>query len=314
MDAASLRPLGVGEILDVAIKLYRNRFLTLVKAVAVVVAPVHFLSALVELSLVEPLDREEFSTIDPATGLPEVDVEQIWAFVAAAIVLGFAGYLATQLATGAAFRIVSATYLGEDVDWPESLRFARKRLWALIWLSILMGFVIVIGFLFCIVPGIYLWAAFSVAIPVLFVENVRGTRALKRSRSLTKGRWWPVAAVVFLGFLLGVIVSGMLTGVVELALGATDSDIVAVVVGAIGATLAGAVVTPFTAAVATVLYFDLRVRKEGFDVELLARDVGVAPPAGARPTFLPPPPPPPPSAGAEPPFWPPPPGWRPPDA
>jgi hypothetical protein len=63
--------------------------------------------------------------------------------------------------------------------------------------------------------------------------------------------------------------------------------------------------------VAVVLYFDLRVRKEGFELELLAQRVGIAPPEGT--TFAPSPiPPPPPVLGDDqPPFWPPPPGWRP---
>jgi hypothetical protein len=40
-----------------------------------------------------------------------------------------------------------------------------------------------------------------------------------------------------------------------------------------------AISTPLQAALLTVLYFDLRVRKEGFDLELLAREMG----AGAQP-------------------------------
>jgi len=315
MDAASLRPLGVGEILDVAIKLYRHRFATLVKAVAVIIGPVYVFFAFVQLSLLPaPGDFDSFDEVDPVTGLPQTDFDEVWAFFAAALLLGVAGYIATQLATAAAFRIIGATYLGEDVDWRESLRFARTRLWSLLGLSILMAIVIGLGFLLCIVPGVYLYGAYAVAVPVLLVEDVRGTRALKRSKSLVQGRWWSVAAVIFLGMLMGSIVSNVLSGVVNLGIGATGDDVATVIGNTIASVVAAAIVTPFTAAVTMVVYFDLRVRKEGFDVELLARDVGVAPPTGTRPSFLPPPPPPPPSAGTEPPFWPPPPGWRPPDA
>jgi hypothetical protein len=69
--------------------------------------------------------------------------------------------------------------------------------------------------------------------------------------------------------------------------------------------------------VLTVLYFDLRVRKEGFDLELLSRRMGVDPATVANPAFLPPAmPPPPPSPGPQdrPTGWPPPPDGRPPDA
>lgn len=314
MDAASLRPLGVGETLDVAIKLYRHRFTTLVKAVAVIIGPVYVFFAIVQLSLLPtPGDLQSFDDVDPVTGLPQTDFGDVWAFFAATLLLGVAGYIATQLATAAAFRIIGATYLGEEVDWRESLRFARTRLWPLLGLSILLAIVVGLGFLLCIIPGIYLYGAYSVVVPVLLVENVRGTRALKRSKSLVEGRWWQVAVVIFLGFFMASIVSNVLSGVVSVGLGASGSDVTAVIGNTIASVVAAAIVTPFTAAVTMVVYFDLRVRKEGFDVELLARDVGVAPPTGGRPNFLPPPPPPPPSEGTEPPFWPPPPGWRRPD-
>jgi hypothetical protein len=68
--------------------------------------------------------------------------------------------------------------------------------------------------------------------------------------------------------------------------------------------------TPAVAAFAIVLYIDLRVRKEGFDLYLLAQRLGVEPTEAGAQALLPPQP-----AvyadGEQPPFWPPPPGWKP---
>src|SRR5207248_10550062 len=50
MDAADLRPLGVGEVLDAGIKIYRRRFGTLVRATASVVVPVSIISGIVGVS------------------------------------------------------------------------------------------------------------------------------------------------------------------------------------------------------------------------------------------------------------------------
>jgi hypothetical protein len=68
---------------------------------------------------------------------------------------------------------------------------------------------------------------------------------------------------------------------------------------------------PFYAAVTTVVYYDLRVRHEGFDVVLLAEQLGIRAPEFPAPAG--------PLTGPEsvgqpggPPFWPPPPGWKPP--
>jgi hypothetical protein len=310
MDAASLRPLGIGEILDVAIKVYRARFATLVKAVGVVVAPVHVFGALVSLSLVP--DTADVVETDPLTGeITTIDTSDVWAMAAGFVLVGLLGYLAAQLATAAAFKIVAAGYLDEDMDWRDSLRFALSRLRSVVWLSILTGVGLFLAFLACIVPAIYLYGAWAVAVPALVLEGHRGRGALRRSRRLVEGRWWPVFGVVVLSAILTAIVSGALTGALSGVVAVSDNALVDAIVSAVAQTVGSMLTTPFAAAVTTVLYFDLRVRKEGFDLELLARNVGVEPPAGTGSAPLPPPP----AEGPDrPPFWPPPPGWRPPDA
>ena len=55
------------------------------------------------------------------------------------------------------------------------------------------GFLTVSASLLCIVPGIYLFVAFAVALPVLMSEGERGRKALGRSRALVRGRWWKTA-------------------------------------------------------------------------------------------------------------------------
>ncbi len=309
MDAAELRPLAIGEILDVAIKIYRSRFASLVKVVAVVVTPVSVLGALVRLSTSSELDL----LLTPGVTGPDPEGSEIALAMSGFLVVGLLGFIASQLATAASLRILSGAYLGEVPGWKESLRFAASKLASLVWLAMLLGFFLVLGFLACVIPAAYLYVAWAVATPVLLVEDVRGRRALKRSRALVKGRWWPMAALLLLSIILAGIVqlalSGLLVGVVE----AGDNDVVRAVAEAIADSAASVLTTPFTAAVIVAAYFDLRVRKEGFDLELLARHVGVETfgGGGGEPGVLPPLPP---SPGADTPYWPPPPGRPPPDA
>ncbi|MDP9072300.1 MAG: hypothetical protein M3N68_13660 [Actinomycetota bacterium] len=315
MDAGELRPLGVGEVLDVAIKIYRARFASLVKAVAVVVGPVSLLVALVQVSSFPEDGNELFTTPADVPAEPELDFADFPTFLGGLLVVTVLSLIASQLATAASLKIVSGAYLDEEPGWTESLRFATSRLRSLVWLSMVLGFFLVLGFLACVIPGIYLWGAWAVATPVLLLEDVRGRRALKRSRALVKGRWWPTAVVLLLTFILVTIVQMVSSGLVG-AVASGANEVVNAVAQAVGNTAASVLATPFSAAVIVTVYFDLRVRKEGFDLELLARRVGIeaAPGSGPGrgPGVLPPPPPPPPS-GSEPPFWPPPPGWRPPD-
>ena len=63
-----------------------------------------------------------------------------------------------------------------------------------------------------------------------------------------------------------------------------DSVVVGVVLVTLSSGIASVLVQPFQAAIRTVLYYDLRVRKEGYDVELLAEQLGIEAaelPAGA---------------------------------
>lgn len=269
MDAAQLRPLRVGEALDVAIKIYRQRFGALVRAAAAIVIPVAVLSGLLQISA-RSLDFTSSTAANP----PEIrggDVAASLVALLATLVLTFVG---SQLASAASFKIVSGEYLDEPADWRSSLRVAGDRLGSLLWLAFLFVVFLALGALACVVPAIYLYGAWSVAIPVLLLEDVRGRHALKRSRQLVKGRWWPVAAVLLLSAVLTGIFQAIVGGVVLAVVAVAGNDTVDVVARVISQAAAQVVLTPFTATVITVLYFDLRVRKEGFDLELLARRLG----------------------------------------
>ncbi|MDQ4098468.1 MAG: hypothetical protein M3144_11455, partial [Actinomycetota bacterium] len=214
MDAAQLRPLSIGEILDVAIKIYRERFSHLVKAVVVVVGPVSLLGALVQVS-VGP-EQSNFlttpdATIDP-TAEPTFDGGDVWAFLAGILVVGLLSFVAAQVATAASFKLVSGAYLDAQPDWRESLRFALAKLGSLIWLAFLTGLLVGLGILACIIPGVYFYGLWTVAVPVLLFEELRGRQAMKRSRALVTGRWWPTVAAVLVATILASIVQAVFSG------------------------------------------------------------------------------------------------------
>ena len=305
MDPAGLRPLGVGEILDVAIKIYRSRFGVLIKAVSVVLGPVFVLAGVIRLSL--PSDDAFVEATQPGA-TPEIG-EEFWAFLAGTALVGILAFIAGQLATGACFKAVAGAYLNEQPGWRASLQFARSRLGSLLWLSVLLPLFLVPALLACIVPGVYLYVAWSVATPVLLLEDVKGRKALKRSRALVTGRWWPTLALLVLVAILTGMVQGIFLSLSAGVVSVSTNEVAGAVADAVAQTASSALLTPLAAAVSTVLYFDFRVRKEGFDLELLARRIGVEP--AAVPAPEPPPQAPVAASDDEPPFWPPPPGWRP---
>jgi hypothetical protein len=302
---AQLRPLGIGEILDAGIKIYRNKFATMLKAVAVVIVPVQVLNVLITLSL------PDTST---TAGINTTSSDSEWAGVAALLLIFVINVVSSALAEAACLKAVSDTYLGTETDWRESLRFGFRRLGSLLWLTLIHGVIVLLGFAACVVPGVWLYVAWSVAVPVLLIEGTRGFGALRRSFNLVRRRWWPTAGILLLANLLATAVAAGI-GLVALPLlfaGRDNEFVYDLANGTFGA-VASILTIPFVAAVVAVIYFDLRVRKEGFDLQLLAERLGVTPPspgAAAQPwpsapdasvpvwerQAPPPPPPPPPPA------------------
>jgi hypothetical protein len=301
-----LRPLGIGEILDAGIKLFTLHWRTLVLSVACLILPVQILSALITASIAP----EQLDLTSTESGVDEG--EEVTFLVAQLLVLLLNG-VSVLLATAVCFKAVADAYLGGEPDWRRSLRFGARRLAALIGLALAGGLILVLAFIALIVPGIWLAVAYSVAVPALLLERAGPIKALRRSFRLVRGRWWPTAGALVVGYLmiaiLGAIVQYAVLIVPSLL---TDGNTLATALGAVvGGTLGAAITTPYTAAVVTLVYFDLRVRKEGLDLQLIAEGAGVerdpdaplpAPLTEEQYT---------PEERAQAPFWPPPPGWRP---
>lgn len=282
-----MRPLGVGEILDVSIKLYLKNAAPLLKIVAVVVIPVSVLTLLISLSSVPEGTRVSDGQLE----LPTTASSTQWLV---AVGLGQAlATLATLLATGAAFKAVAEAYLGGRPSAATSLRFASGRFLSLIWVTVLSLLAVMVGILLLIIPGIYLSVALAVVVPALFVEDVKGIAALRRSRHLVKGRWWPTLGALLLGWLVIPMVIGIVVELVFRIVLVTQAESVTALMMISGAsgTIAEILATPVSVAVLTVMYFDLRVRKEGFDLQLLAEQIGREPsdqrPPLARPPSVP---------------------------
>ena len=310
MSVPVLRPLGIGEILDVAIKITTRHWWTLVRIVVVVVVPLQLLAAAIDLSASEGVVTTGGQTGFDESG--EFDSDQLWTFVAAAIVAFALTLLAQTIATGACFKAVADAYLGREPSWRRSLTETFRRLHSIVWVSVLTYVLAVLAAIACLLPGIWLYIAWTVAVPALLTEDVRGLQALRRSFGLVRNFWWRTFALVVLGTMLASIVGLALGGALGALTLGFEGDAAVILANLIASVLAGVVATPFVAAMIVVLYIDLRVRKEGFDLALLAERfgepgaVGVPlPPAPAAASFGTA------TGGSQPPYWPPPPGWRP---
>lgn len=141
----------------------------------------------------------------------------------------------------------------------DSLRIGLARTIPVIGVGILVGLAMMLGFLLLVVPGIILGCMLYVAIPACVIEKLGVTASMSRSASLTKGYRWQVFGL----FLLVIVISAV--GAFVLAIiGGT---------GLVGQILTFAwqvVSTAFSAVLSAVIYHDLRMAKEGIDLDTLA--------------------------------------------
>jgi len=271
--APQLRPLSVGEILDASFKVVRQSFGTLAVCVLVVALPLNILSTLVRASTSDNAFNLDTATNNVSTGTA----------AAGQLIVGILSLVLTTLAAGACFRAVSSTYLGEKATVGESLSFAATKILPLIWISILFSLGLIPAFIALFFPGVWLFVAWSVSFPALLSEDVRGSKALGRSFRLVRGRWWPTFGALVVMYLIVFVISAILGVLLGAAFVASlDNEAVAAVLTTIINTLSSLITLPLFAAVLTIIYYDLRVRKEGFDLHLLARGVGSSAPTSAE--------------------------------
>ena len=176
------------------------------------------------------------------------------------------------LVAGATMRVVSEAYLGRTPRLGEALGFAWSRLGALFAASLTAGLFAGLATLALVIPGIVVACGYSVTQQVAALEPSGGTTALPRSWALTKG-FRLKALVLWAVSLALVVVSVAGLAVLGGAAAALSSELEAPATIVLAAMLL--LLYPLITCVFTLFYYDLRVRKEGFDLEVLGQQLGI---------------------------------------
>jgi len=247
MRVPVLRELSLGEVLDTALGIYRQLFSSLL-----------FLSVVTQCV---PLAVGVY--VETAGGV--VEEPALWMLsVGLALVLGAVG-------TSASTFMIAETYLGSTMSPQDALLRSTPFLGRLIGTTILVSLLMGVGAIFLLVPGIIVACGLYLTTPALVLEDIPGgTAALSRSWHLTRGFRLRIFGALMVAFTLLFIPA---IAVSALAVGVTGSDVAETTVGVAVLLVTSALqilAYPFFYALATVFYYDLRVRKEGFDLQRLA--------------------------------------------
>jgi len=172
---------------------------------------------------------------------------------------GLLGFVLAFVAQAAALYGAFQQMRQKPFEIGESLQKGLRRLGPVVGTAICAGLGTMFGFILLIVPGLILLTMWYVALPACVLENVGPFEALSRSAFLTKGNRWKVFGIAVVIGILAMIASFVLTAVLGFAIGW---------IGIIVASyLSDVLIYSFGSVVVAVVYHDLRVAKEGVDVE-----------------------------------------------
>ena len=277
----SLQPMSFMDILDTVFSFYRNHFRLILG-----ICTVYFIFTL-GVNLLTDISTLFFEN----SGLQGL-------VIAIGPVATWITILVTLSSVGTLLFAGAQIYLGEHITAGAAFGQTARRFWSylgsfLLWMLIVgVLAVTIIGIPFAIYFGTR-WGFYAQAV---LIEETSATNALKRSRDLVRGAWWRVFGIMLAIFLLAFMIQIVLQFILLFAFGFTEvisgeggalqmfqrmlspeltdwDGLVAYVIHRFINGVVNSLMLPVTPIGITLLYFDQRIRKEGFGTEVHVTDV-----------------------------------------
>lgn len=253
MSAAAFRARSATELIDATFQLLRRHAAAFFTLSALFTIPNAILASIF-------MPQALLAAATPANATPALG--GIFVYTLSALALSAVFQTAMMIAA-------SDAYLSQPVVVAEELRRAAPKAFTVFVAYIVTTIFIGIASIFFLVPGIYVaLVLFAVPTAIIF-EHVDLWAAFSRSSTLSKG----IKGHVFLTFFLAAVVylvGYFIVFALALMAAAIPGRIASLIVNALGTTL----ILPIFPIVVVLIYYDARIRKEGFDIELMARQVG----------------------------------------
>lgn len=280
-----LRPLDFGEILDGSLVIYRRHFGLFLK--------------LAVTALAVPVVLFAYFGLRFFTDFPENPIRGFLFMVP----VGVLYYLASLVLTAGTIRIISDSYLGRLPRLRDALSLGMSKIGPLVAVGLGKGILLMliaggtaavagigavmmrgaaVGSMLTLVAlvcagawfFIYVACGYGVTTPVVVLEELGSSfDAFGRSWDLTRGFKLKVLGLAVVAFLLCNFIPSQAFGAVASAVMATAPAV------GVGLTVCSVVLplilAPVIASVITLMYYDLRVRREAFDLQVLGRQLGI---------------------------------------
>ena len=286
-----LRPMSVAALLDATIRLYRKNFWTLVAIVAVVQVPALVIDGILSVPLSQASEEMlawDPYTFDPGTYDPEAPPEFplppgfdryfLWLGLQL-LVGGILGMVASTLMTGALAWAVSERHLDRPITVGSAYRAVFRRwkslfgaalLMLLIYIGLYVAFLVpCLGQLVALPALIFAYVCLRFVPQAVMLDGERASGSLGRSWYLTKPHFWRVLGIIALLWLLGMLITAGPSLIVNYGVVALSSSLLVRNLIATGVTaVLSLLYLPIRLTGETLVYYDLRVRQEGLDLEM----------------------------------------------
>lgn len=283
----NLRPMGIGEILDQSFRVFRRAWKPLLTLGIAGVAPGALISAWMQPQMLnqEPSQSAIFRAIMAATQGDYTGLSLAGGFG----LLGMAiSLILFPFIQGGVILTSARVIEGEQVSTGEAFRLGKTRYGPLLGITALSILFTIISIPLLVLAGLLVLAVLTVPLGLLALsvyfgfaghavvleELPAGLQPFKRSYRLVKGRFWRTLGLGVVFILLTMVLMwlvGALVGTL-VGLGAVAGNSLAFgLVISLLSSLGSAVTTPFALVGMTIAFYDLRIRKEGLDLEMMAK-------------------------------------------
>jgi len=304
--AEPLRPMSTGQVLDHTFALYRRNFLLFIGIAAVGPAANMIFQLLTVGSNVGSPFRPNNQAAAAAV-MAKLGFGMLFGYL-----IMLAGMAISHAAT---VKAVAAVHLGQETSIVGAYKALRGRIWSLFGtvalivlivgaaaLALAIVMVLIIGGMFAIRAGggvpdraaaatlgivvivitvvllaliVAIYARYAFAIQACVVENLGPGTSLKRSVFLSKGGRGRVVVIYLVFFLLAVILGFGLNAIAAAAGSVLHNRIAAAVLVYLAGFIAGSLTGPLATIGLSLLYYDERIRKEAFDLQLMMSSLDV---------------------------------------
>jgi hypothetical protein len=182
--------------------------------------------------------------------------------IATSLILAFGTLVSQEFMSAVVVQMASDVYLGKETDALSSLQRTAPRLVRAFIASICQGIVIVFGLMLFLFPAVYFTALYFAVVPLVVLENKSISDAFSRSSQLSRDLKLHIVGAI------GIVVAIRIA--ISIGVGILAQLTGQPVIQHVLASLVAVVVNPLAGIVEALLYYDVRIRREGFDIEMMA--------------------------------------------